>query len=84
MLVLVHLARGERDAAGRELDALLARRPDALGYAVDRAALHFDAGEMDEGLARLDAVLAVEPENERALRMRGAVLAAEEDHDDAG
>jgi hypothetical protein len=39
---------------------------------------------MDEGLARLDAVLAVEPENERALRMRGAVLAAEEDHDDAG
>ena len=52
---------------------LIARHPEVPSYAVDRAALHFDAAEWDAGLARLDAVLAADPENERALRMRDAV-----------
>ena len=75
-LVLVHLSRDEHRAAARELDVLIAQRPDALGYAVDRAALHFEAGERALGLARLDGVLGIDPDDERARTMRSAVLDA--------
>ena len=70
---MVLLARGDRDAAVRELERLLVLDPDDHGARIDLALHALASGDQAGALAQLDRVLGAAPDEPRALFYRAVV-----------
>jgi tetratricopeptide (TPR) repeat protein len=82
-LAAVQYARGEREAAYRVLDSLLARKPKTLGALMLQARLLAQDGRYDDALARARAAVAADVTSAEAVAVEGEIYAAKGDHERA-
>lgn len=73
-LGLLHVARGDRDAARRHLEEALRLEPGFPPAAANLVALLYDGGQLDEALARGEALLERHPGEYKTRYLVGMVL----------
>jgi len=73
-IAAIYLEQGHLSLARQHLDEAVRLLPGHPVLAFNRAHLLMRAGEMDQALAALDAILTVDPDNHRVRFMRGICL----------
>ncbi len=68
------LKRGEFEAAGRQLDELLAKSPNDLAGRLARAEVYADLGQFDQALPQIDRVLSADKKNGPAMYLKAFIL----------
>ncbi len=74
MLGMINLKRGKFQAAFSRFKRTVDLDPENIGARLEMANLYISAGTLDRADEMLSYILNRQPENERALLMRGAVL----------
>jgi tetratricopeptide (TPR) repeat protein len=80
---LVHLARGDRDAARAELNAALAVHAACVPALVNLGNLQLDDGDVDGAICRFDAALELDPDSAAAHHNLGVAYRRLGRHADA-